>query len=305
VAAFQDSVYDAVETPLPAIASHERAMSIAIDEANERLEIDGSGGFASGTVAGARTRRYHALLSTARKPPADRVVLVNGVDVSLQTRDGSFPLTTQRYQPGVLHPDGMRHVQRFSNEPWPTWHYQLPDGTRVEHELFVTRESSCAVLTWRLAGPRKDAELVVRPFFSGRELDAPHRENAAFDFEPHPADGTVSWRPYPSLPRVAAAATGVYTHRPGWYRNFLYSGESARGLDDTEDLATPGLFTLWFDDRGEAMLILAAETLPASLSPRHLAQTLREQESARRRGYATPLHRAADQYLVRRGEGLR
>ena len=43
----------------------------------EWLETDGAGGFASGTVAGYRTRRYHALLLTARRPPTDRVVLVN------------------------------------------------------------------------------------------------------------------------------------------------------------------------------------------------------------------------------------
>jgi predicted glycogen debranching enzyme len=278
-------------------------MTIAIDEGNEWLETDGLGGFASGTVAGVRTRRYHALLSTARNPPGDRVVLVNGVEAHLQTRAGSFALTTERYQPGVLHPDGARHLRAFTNEPWPTWRYELPDGTHVEHELFVTRDASCVVLTWRLAEPRPDAELVVRPFMSGRELHALHHENPAFDFEPHPADGTVSWRPYPSLPRIVASSTGVYTHRPDWYRSFLYAEERARGLDDTEDLATPGLFTLWFDDHGEAVLILAADELPAALPATTLARQLRAVERERRATFATPLHRAADDYLVRRGNG--
>ena len=45
---------------------------------DEWLETDGLGGFASGTVAGIRTRRYHALLLTATNPPSGRVVLVNG-----------------------------------------------------------------------------------------------------------------------------------------------------------------------------------------------------------------------------------
>ena len=48
--------------------------------ASEWLETDGLGGFASGTVCGIRTRRYHALLLAAAKPPTDRMVLVNGFD---------------------------------------------------------------------------------------------------------------------------------------------------------------------------------------------------------------------------------
>ena len=52
---------------------------------DEWLEADGLGGFASGTVSGIRTRRYHALLLTATKPPAGRLVLVNGFDASVET----------------------------------------------------------------------------------------------------------------------------------------------------------------------------------------------------------------------------
>lgn len=47
----------------------------------EWLEADGLGGFASGTVSGVRTRRYHALLLAATTPPTGRFVLVNGLDV--------------------------------------------------------------------------------------------------------------------------------------------------------------------------------------------------------------------------------
>ena len=54
----------------------------------EWLEADGLGGFASGTVAGIRTRRYHALLLTATTPPTGRVVLVNGFDAWVETPGG-------------------------------------------------------------------------------------------------------------------------------------------------------------------------------------------------------------------------
>ena len=71
----------------------------------EWLEADGLGGFASGTVGGVRTRRYHALLLTATSPPGGRVVLVNGIEVFIETASGRVALTSHRYAPDVIHPD--------------------------------------------------------------------------------------------------------------------------------------------------------------------------------------------------------
>lgn len=70
---------------------------------DEWLEADGLGGFASGTVSGIRTRRYHALLLTATNPPAGRVVLVNGFDAAMQTANDTHALSSQLY-PGNYAP---------------------------------------------------------------------------------------------------------------------------------------------------------------------------------------------------------
>ena len=86
------------------------------DDGAEWFEADGLGGFASGTVGGVRTRRYHALLLTATRPPAGRAVLVNGVEAWVETAAGSFALTTRRYAPDVLH-DG-----EWRAEPGPGGH---------------------------------------------------------------------------------------------------------------------------------------------------------------------------------------
>src|SRR5580698_10386512 len=86
---------------------------------SEWLEADGLGGFASGTVSGVRTRRYHALLLAATQPPAGRMVLVNGFDAEVTTSAGKFAISTQRYAPGTSTPDGATRLERFSLEPWP------------------------------------------------------------------------------------------------------------------------------------------------------------------------------------------
>src|SRR5277367_3848156 len=102
-----------------------------LTSSQEWLEADGLGGFASGTSTGIRTRRYHALLLTATTPPTGRVVLVNGFDAWIETPAGKFALTSQSYAPGVISPDGVQRIEKFSCEPWPTWKFNFEDGTEL------------------------------------------------------------------------------------------------------------------------------------------------------------------------------
>src|SRR5262245_49436927 len=110
---------------------------MVIDDRSEWLEADGLGGFSAGTVACVRTRRYHALLLSATTPPTGRVVLVNGFEAWVETAAGSTAITTQRYAPDVLHPDGADRIASFTTEPWPTWDFDLPGGIRLRQEIFV------------------------------------------------------------------------------------------------------------------------------------------------------------------------
>jgi predicted glycogen debranching enzyme len=274
----------------------------------EWLEADGLGGFASGTVSGVRTRRYHALLLTATAPPAGRVVLVNGFDAWVEIDGRREALSSQRYAPDAQYPDGATRIEAFSAEPWPAWTFALANGIRVRQEILVVRDRAATVVTWRLldegAGATAGARLVVRPFLSGRDYHSTHHENGACRMDAQAGDDRVVWRPYDGVPGIVSRANARYTHQPDWYRAFLYEAERQRGLDDTEDLFAPGWLT--FDlSAGEAVWILEAEPSVGDtrMAPSEAANALRASERARRGAFANPLHRAADAYLVRRGSG--
>jgi len=282
-------------------------MSSSLDKKAEWLEADGLGGFASGTISGMRTRRYHALLLAALTPPTGRVVLVNGFDAWVETPTGTFALSSQAYAPDVIHPDGERRIIDFKTEPWPQWTLELEDGTRIQQELFAHNGSALVVLAWRLLTPAKEVKLSVRPFLSGRDYHSLHHENPTFQFGPRRNGDRIIWHPYNGLPEIVSASNGDYSHQPDWYRNFLYEVERERGLDYAEDLASPGTFS-WDLSRGEAIWILAADgyesnTLPAGVSAEECAKSLRLAEQNRRQQFASGLERAADAYLVRRGAG--
>src|SRR3989441_2618023 len=275
----------------------------------EWLEADGLGGFASGTATGIRTRRYHALLLTATTPPTGRMVLVNGFDAWIETPAGRFELTSQHYAPDVIGGDGAQCIEQFTAQPWPRWNFKFEDGTRIEQEILVAHESQLTQVCWRLLGQRKSVRLFVRPFLSGRDYHSLHKENGAFRFDAAVDAERVTWNPYPGVPAVVALSNGHYQHGPHWYQNFRYAEEAARGLDDTEDLAAPGIFN--FDlASGEAVLMFTTPDSPALLRKRDLsavkfAEAIRTNENLRRAEFSSPLHRAADAYIVarsRRGE---
>lgn len=276
-----------------------------VDSYAEWLEADGLGGFASGTVSGIRTRRYHALLLTATTPPAGRMVLANGFDAWVETSGGTFAISSQRYNPDVIHPDGASHIESFEYEPWPRWRYKIDDDIVIEQELFVAKGESAVFISWKLVSPNSEnLKLKVRPFLSGHDFHSTHHENGSFRFEAGQNGERVMFRSYDGVPAVVAYSNGQYAHDPTWYRNFLYSEEQARGLDAVEDLAAPGVFEFSLS-RKPAVLMLAAEghaiTDIESIEARH-AQ-VRTIEQARRQYFSSPLERAAGAYLVKRSKG--
>jgi predicted glycogen debranching enzyme len=271
---------------------------------HEWLEADGFGGFASGTATGIRTRRYHALLLTATTPPTGRMVLVNGFDAWIETPEGRFALPSQRYTPDVIHPDGAQRIEDFSVEPWPRWQFKFEDGTELTQEIFVAGEAGVTALTWRLTREAKNVRLFVRPLLSGRDYHSLHKENGGFRFDATPNGEKVLWRPYDGVPGIYAmyGSNGHYTHEPQWYRNFLYTEERARGLDATEDLASPGVFD-WDLSVGEAVWVLTTDTSTAlahkdDLPVKKFLNCVRENERMRRTEFPSRLHRAADDYIV-------
>ncbi|MBI1190418.1 MAG: glycogen debranching protein [Tepidisphaera sp.] len=287
-----------------------------MDVAREWLEADGLGGFASGTPGLVRTRRYHALLLAAAKPPVERYVLVNGLEVWVQTPTGRWALSAHRYGGGagvvggVMHPDGNTRITSFTHEPWPTWIFALPDGTRVRYELVVPRGSPVVCLRWSLPEPGANVTLRVRPLISGRDYHALHRENGNFAAEAcvhgqGAGGGAVEWRPYhDATPHIWASHSGVYQPGLVWYRNFWYAEEAARGMEACEDLASPGEIVMPLN--GAAYLALGATTPGAPEIPSEAAGYVNgvfDRERDRRAGLGTGLARAADAYLVKRGEG--
>lgn len=277
----------------------DRALSL------EWLETNGCGGFASGTVAGANTRRYHGLLVVASPPEYHRYVLVNHLEEWLHLDGCAVSISTNLY-PGVIHPQGYRHCVSFSSTPWPTWIFMFNDQ-EVSREIFCVWGQSTVVVRWKLLTPTTDAiELRVRPKLTGRDYHALHHENGGLSDVAVITEKRVTWQPYHSLPAVHCLHTGTYQHAPDWYRQVQLPLEQERGLDFLEDWWSPGELQFDLEPGREQILVLTSE-LVDGIQPGELIRTERASRMRRRTvtkrpdRFAEALRQAAGAFFVRQG----
>lgn len=188
-----------------------------------------------GTVGGAATRRYHALLCAALRPPGARHVLVNSLDEIVKLPDGREFSLDSHFYPGVQHPEGWRWLVDFQRLPWPRWRYAVGDVT-VEREL-VMSAAGTTVIRWRCSD---NAEIRVRPLCSGRDYHALHQSNASLQKTVIPCASGVRVQPYAGGPSIYFAHDGELTEDWRWYYQVQYPLEQERGLDYAEDLWSPG-----------------------------------------------------------------
>src|SRR5579872_5179260 len=205
--------------------------------AREWLETNGLGGFASSTVTGMNTRRYHGLLVAANRPPLGRMVLLSKLEEVLIVDGKPHELSTNQY-PGAIHPPGYLHLKEFRLDPFPVFVYEV-DGLRLEKSIFMVHGENTTIIQFELRGPARECMLELRPLIAFRDYHSTTHENSALDASTEIEAGNLRLTPYAGLPSLYLAHDGQVRGPGMWYRSFEYEEERRRGLDFVEDLFNP------------------------------------------------------------------
>lgn len=208
-----------------------------LDAASQRewLVTDGLGGYAMGTVAGLRTRRYHGLLIVAGDPLGRRHLGLAALDPVLSIGDRRVQLATHEWSGGVTDPAGHRHLASFALIAGvPRWRWSVRDVT-VEMEVAATHGRAGVGVTYRVVRSASAVTLDIGALCTWRDIHGERFAGPAPHVE-HLGDGFVFEGHY----RVQGPA-----YRPGgdWYRSVHYREEAERGLHDHEDLWHAGWFS--------------------------------------------------------------
>ena len=202
--------------------------------AREWLITNGLGGSSSGTVAGAHTRRSHALLMTADEHgrlavtllKLDERLTVEGESFELGCAlcEGAVPERAPEAEPvPVPRPAGHRMLVEFRSEPWPTWRWQA-GGVTLEKSVFMVDGHHAVAITYRhLEGPA--ARLTVSPLLAARAPDTLQRESNGWRGAAQAVPGRVRFEPVPGVATLTLWHGGTFMPARVWQRGLVYPAD--------------------------------------------------------------------------------
>jgi predicted glycogen debranching enzyme len=272
----------------------------------EWLVTNGIGGFASGTIAGLNTRRYHGLLVASLNPPVQRTLLLAKLDVTATYRGKSYPLATNEFADGTISPRGFVHLDSFTLDgQLPVWTWLIGDAL-VEQRVWMAHGQNTTYVSFRLIRGSESIQLEFAPLCAYRDFHSHHRGYR--DTLVTAVEGGIRVDSFlGAVPYRLLSDRGEWQIGPEWYWNFKHGAESSRGLDDLEDLVCPARLRLTLDPGAAATIIATSETaqpLPSSTSLR--AEQARQREllkAAPDDSTVRQLMLAADQFIVARQGG--
>jgi predicted glycogen debranching enzyme len=282
----------------------------------EWLVCNGLGGYASGTVGGAPTRRYHGYLIAALPNPAGRVMMLNSLVEQVRFGDGAradLGWVGPTFTAGPRDPRADRRIPLvdFRLElGLPVWRF-AGLGVTIERRVVQSYGHNTTVLAYRLLDG-EPIRLELRPALQFRGHDEPVSTAVPEAYALHAVGALIELTAPAPLPPLRLHLTGLSTSfviEPMAVPDIAYATEESRGYASRGKLYSPGRFRAEIATGGEAALVASTEVwetiLPISAREAIAAEAERRRRlldaapPSARRGPAAELVLAADQFVIR------
>ena len=223
----------------------------------EWLVSNGIGGYASGTVAGSLTRRYHGLLIAALEPPLHRTLLLSKLDETADYLDEKYPLFVNHWSSGVIEPPGHYHLDRFHLEgAVPVWTYGLGDAV-LQKRIWMAHGQNTTYVRYDNLRAAAPIQLSIEVFLNYRDHHGNTRAGEInFDladihdgFEVSVEGGDRRY--------FIKGPGGSLSLDPVWSSGYYLPVENYRGLNDFDDHLRGGLFELALEP-GASFTVIAS-----------------------------------------------
>lgn len=259
----------------------------------EWLQTNDIGGFASGSVFGPPTRRYHGLLCASLNPPTERVMLVSHLVETVQVGEQVLPLSTEHY---LRHrPETEAQVNSFINRPYARWQYELKE-TQIEKSVLMLKEENTTLVRYTNTG-KESLTLFIKPLLALRDFH--HLRTESTSVETRIEGNTVKVQS-PEMPTVfLSASVATWQAKADWYHELYYHEEANRGFDATEDNFLPAELNCTLG-RNES-LILRLSTLPGVVTQKPFIEADKKHLlELKADSFLNDLKEAAQQFIVHR-----
>ncbi len=210
----------------------------------EWLVTNGLGGYASSTVLGVNTRKYHGLLVASLRPPGDRTVFLAKLDEEVSVGKEVYRLGANEFH-DVFYPEGFLFLEEFSVSPFPHFIYHVGQ-LDVSKMLFMPRKKNVTVVAFKVEN-HGDSEAIfrVKPFLSCRHFHlVVSKSSTPFSFTQE-LTGVSQIQLDFQIPKAAItlkSTAGMFRESPKWIERLFYREEALRGESSVDDCYQPGFF---------------------------------------------------------------
>jgi predicted glycogen debranching enzyme len=228
-----------------------------IAESREWLVTNGIGGYASGTVAGMLTRRYHGLLVAALNPPLGRTLMLAKLEETVLYGDRIYPLSANRWTDGTIEPHGYIHLESFSLEGTiPVWRFACADAI-LEKRVWMEQGANTTYVRYTLHRASEPLKLTLKALVNYRDYHGSTQGNA-WQMEVTTLESGIGVTAYPdAVPFYLLGNNAQALPAHNWYYGFDLAVERYRGLSDREDHLHAATFEATLN-RGESLTFVAS-----------------------------------------------
>jgi predicted glycogen debranching enzyme len=279
----------------------------------EWLVTNGLGGYASGTISGAITRRYHGLLIAALSAPFGRMVMWSHVSEFLRFSDNDVvSLGAEERAGGQLDLQSADFLREFRLEDGlPVWIYRVREVV-VEKRVLLPHLQNTVHVSYQVAAGEAPPRLELRPAFHFRHhessvdagLAAPYKLTAVDDRY----EIAAARRKLPPLRMRMCGRDSTFTIAPAKIHQVVYRTEQQRGYAHEGELWSPGFFRVDLSEQSTATLVGSTEPwdIIDVLGPEDVLSAERERRARliveakpeAQNGVAAELVFAADQFVI-------
>lgn len=267
----------------------------------ELIRSNRAGAYASKTIVGCNTRKYHGLLVVPQPTlDDDNHVLLSYLDETVIQRNAEFNLGIHKFPGGIYSPKGHKYLEEFSADPVPNDTYHV-GGVVLKRETLFAQNDDRILIRYTLVDAHSPTRLKFKPFLAFRNVHRLTRANAEANKKYQKVKNGIRMRLYPGYSPLFLqfSKEPEYTHVPDWHYNIEYQEEMERGYEFQEDLMVPGFFEV--DIRKGESIVFAAGTSEADPVALKRMFTIEVNKRVPRDTFEHCLVNAAQQFIVRRG----
>lgn len=274
----------------------------------EWLVTNGLGGWASGTLSGTHTRRYHSLLTAALHPPVGRQVLVSKFSESIITAKGVTEIDSNNFN-GVIHPKGYQYITHFEQDVLPSFIYEI-GLIKLRKTIGMQYEHNTTFIIYEVLDAPERFTLRCKPFVACRDYHWLSKANDNIRWSYAFSEGLLKVKPYDNMTEIQMyVPKSEFHYSPDWFYNYLYQIEQERGQDFREDLFTYGEFNTQVKKGDVVGVVISSESQPeldaVKLWKAEVARKQSLLKSLPADEFSQQLGLAADQFIVKRGADLK